>query len=45
MALAEAKESGAMRIAGSIGPLVASYRADVMPPYDLLCRSSKKSRG
>jgi S-methylmethionine-dependent homocysteine/selenocysteine methylase len=34
MALSEAKASGAARVAGSIGPLVASYRADVTPPYE-----------
>lgn len=33
-AIYEAKQSGAVRIAGSIGPLGASYRADVMPPHD-----------
>ncbi|SMX42103.1 homocysteine S-methyltransferase family protein [Octadecabacter ascidiaceicola] len=33
-ALREAKESGAKRLAGSIGPLGASYRADVMPSHD-----------
>lgn len=33
MALGEAKASGAARIGGSIGPLVASYRADVMPDH------------
>ncbi|MEN8840817.1 MAG: homocysteine S-methyltransferase family protein [Octadecabacter sp.] len=33
-AVQEAKQAGAARIAGSIGPLVASYRADVMPPHD-----------
>lgn len=33
MALREAKASGAKRIGGSIGPLGASYRADVMPDH------------
>lgn len=33
-ALYEAKQAGAGRIAGSVGPLGASYRADVMPPHD-----------
>jgi len=33
MALGEAKASGAARIGGSIGPLGASYRADVMPDH------------
>ena len=33
-AVYEAKQAGAARIAGSIGPLGASYRADVMPPYE-----------
>lgn len=33
-ALDEAKASGAKRIAASIGPLGASYRADVMPSHD-----------
>lgn len=32
-AIAEAKDSGAKRIGGSIGPLGASYRTDVMPPH------------
>lgn len=32
-ALAEARASGAVRIGGSIGPLGASYRADVMPDH------------
>jgi len=31
IALAEARVSGAKRIAGSIGPLVASYRPDLHP--------------
>lgn len=34
MAIAEAKASGAPRIGGSIGPLGASYRADVMPDHE-----------
>ncbi len=34
-AIAEAKASGAKRIGGSIGPLVASYRADVLPEHDI----------
>lgn len=34
-ALAEAKASGTGRIAGSIGPLGASYRSDVMPAHDV----------
>ncbi|MCF2871302.1 homocysteine S-methyltransferase family protein [Octadecabacter sp. G9-8] len=33
MALAEARAAGASRIGGSIGPLGASYRADVMPDH------------
>lgn len=33
LALKEARTSGATRIGGSIGPLVASYRADVMPDH------------
>jgi len=33
IALEEARASGAARIGGSIGPLVASYRADVMPDH------------
>ena len=33
-ALKEAKDAGATRIGGSIGPLGASYRADVMPDHD-----------
>jgi len=33
MALDEVRASGATRIGGSIGPLVASYRADVMPGH------------
>ena len=33
-ALREAKQAGAKRIAGSIGPLGASYRADVVPPHE-----------
>lgn len=32
-AIAEAKASGSKRIGGSIGPLGASYRADVMPDH------------
>ena len=32
-AISAAKKAGAARIAGSIGPLGASYRADVMPPH------------
>ena len=35
LALAEAKDSGAKRIAGSIGPLGASYRPDLHPPHDV----------
>lgn len=34
MALAARDAHGSGRIAGSIGPLVASYRADVQPPHD-----------
>ncbi|MCF2906257.1 homocysteine S-methyltransferase family protein [Octadecabacter sp. CECT 8868] len=34
IALAEAKASGASRLATSIGPLGASYRADLLPPHD-----------
>ena len=34
MALAEARVSGATRIAGAIGPLVASYRPDLHPSAD-----------
>ena len=34
-AIAEARASGATRIGGSIGPLGASYRADVMPDHDI----------
>lgn len=34
MALAEARVSGAKRIAGAIGPLVASYRPDLHPDAD-----------
>lgn len=34
MALQEARDSGATRIAGSIGPLRASYRPDLHPPID-----------
>ena len=34
MALAEARVSGAKRIAGGIGPLVASYRPDLHPDAD-----------
>ncbi|MDF1727385.1 MAG: homocysteine S-methyltransferase family protein [Sulfitobacter sp.] len=34
MALAEVRQSGATRIAGAIGPLVASYRPDLHPPAD-----------
>lgn len=33
MAIAEAKAAGSPRIGGSIGPLGASYRADVMPDH------------
>lgn len=33
MAIAEARASGAVRIGGSIGPLGASYRADVLPDH------------
>lgn len=33
-AIYEAKQSSAARIAGSVGPLGASYRADVSPPHD-----------
>ena len=33
-AVSEAKQAGAARIAGSVGPLGASYRADVMPPHE-----------
>lgn len=32
-ALEEAKAAGAVRIAGSIGPIGASYRSDLMPPH------------
>lgn len=34
MAIDEARESGTGRIAGSIGPLGASYRTDMMPTHD-----------
>lgn len=34
MALAARDAHGSGRIAGSIGPLVASYRVDVQPPHD-----------
>ena len=34
MAIAEARASGAARIAGSIGPLAASYRPDLHPDVD-----------
>lgn len=34
LALAEARASGATRIAGSIGPLMASYRPDLHPDAD-----------
>ena len=33
-AIYEAKQSGAARIAGSIGPLGASYRPDLEPPHE-----------
>jgi homocysteine S-methyltransferase len=33
-AIAEVQRAGAARIGGSIGPLGASYRADVMPDHD-----------
>lgn len=33
LALTEAQKAGAKRIAGSIGPLVQSYRTDVTPPH------------
>jgi len=35
MAINKAQGSGATRIAGSIGPLVASYRTDVLPPHEV----------
>ena len=35
LALAEARASGATRIAGAIGPLVASYRPDLHPDIDV----------
>lgn len=35
LALSEVAGCGAKRVAGSIGPLVASYRADVMPDHDV----------
>jgi len=35
MALAEARESQARRIAGAIGPLIASYRPDLHPAADI----------
>lgn len=35
MALAEARESGAKRIAGAIGPLIASYRPDLHPAAEV----------
>lgn len=35
LALAEAENAGSPRIAGSIGPLVQSYRGDVSPPHDV----------
>lgn len=35
MALSEAKKGGTARIAGSIGPIGASYRSDVMPAHDV----------
>ena len=35
LALKEAKDSGARRIAGSIGPLVASYRPDLHPKLEV----------
>ena len=34
LALSEARDSGAGRIAGSIGPLGASYRPDIHPDHD-----------
>lgn len=34
LALAEARKAGAARIGGSIGPLGASYRSDVMPDHE-----------
>jgi len=34
-AIDEAKKSGASRIAGSIGPIGASYRSDLMPAHDV----------
>lgn len=35
MALAEVASAGAAQVAGSIGPLVQSYRGDVAPPHDV----------
>ncbi|MGJ8616118.1 MAG: homocysteine S-methyltransferase family protein [Sulfitobacter sp.] len=35
MAMSEARESKATRIAGAIGPLVASYRPDLHPPVEI----------